>query len=151
VNGLPVFNVEVPFFGAGQEVQYVLIMSFQAAHISDLLEKLHLSPGWIAGITDRSGTVLARSERSADYVGTRLPPDLFEKTKAADGEYRAINVEGDAILRATARSARSGWYVSASVPIELFRSHICAAICLPLCSWELPSLWAGFLPTSSQG
>jgi two-component sensor histidine kinase len=150
VNGLPVFNVEVPFFGEGQEVQYVLIMSFQAAHVSDLLEQLHLSPGWTAGITDRTGTVLARSERATDYVGTRLPPDLFEKTKSGDGVYRAISVEGDAILQATARSARSGWYVSASVPIELvkepyMRGYLFAALLLGIAlalSWIFAYLFA---------
>lgn len=118
ISGLPVFNVEVPIFDANQQVQYVLIMSFQAAHMSDLLEQFHLSPGWIAGITDRNGIVLARSERPDDFVGSALPEALFAQTKAATGIYRATNVSGAPILRATKRSERSGWYVSATVPLS---------------------------------
>jgi len=119
ISGRPVFNVEVPVFDVDHQVQYVLIMSFQAAHMSDLLEQIHLSPGWIAGITDNNGVILARSERHDDYVGTPLPETLFAQTKNSAGVYKAINVAGEAILRATARSERSGWYVSATVPLSL--------------------------------
>jgi two-component sensor histidine kinase len=119
ISGLPVFNVEVPVFDANHQVQYVLIMSFQAAHMSDLLRQLQLSPGWIAGITDNNGIILARSERHGDYVGTALPETLFVQTKSSAGVYKATNVAGQPILRATARSERSGWYVSATAPLSL--------------------------------
>jgi two-component sensor histidine kinase len=121
ISGRPVFNVEVPVFDAGHQVQYVLIMSFQAAHMSDLLVQVHLSPGWIAGITDNNGVVLARSERHADYVGTALPDALFAQTQNSAGVYKATNVAGEPILRATSRSERSGWYVSATVPLSYFK------------------------------
>jgi two-component sensor histidine kinase len=118
INGLPVFNVEVPVFDAARQLQYVLIMSFQAAHISDMLNQVNLTPGWITGVTDRNGIVLARSERADDYVGTPLPAELFARTKAADGVYQATNVAGEPILRSTARSERAGWYVSATAPLS---------------------------------
>jgi two-component sensor histidine kinase len=119
VNGLPVFNVEVPVLDAAGQVQNVLIMSFQAAHISDLLEhQFRLPPGWIAGVTDKNGMILARSERSEQYVGTALPEQLLAQTKTLGGVYKAVNVAGEAILRATSRSERSGWYVSATVPLS---------------------------------
>src|SRR3569623_1556884 len=59
VNGLPVFNVEVPVFGDDNRVRYVLIMSFQAAYISDVLRELRLVPSWLAGVTDTIVVVLA--------------------------------------------------------------------------------------------
>jgi two-component sensor histidine kinase len=118
VNGLPVFNVEVPVFDSSRQVQNVLIMSFQAAHLSDLLEQVQLSPSWIAGITDTRGIILARSREANEYVGKPLPAELFAQTKAAGGFYRAVNVAGESILRATARSERAGWYVSATVPLS---------------------------------
>jgi two-component sensor histidine kinase len=116
ISGRPVFNVEVPVFGSDNQVRYVLVMSFQAAHFSDLLEQFRLSPGWIAGITDNNGVVLARSERRDDFVGKPLPGQLFELTKAG-GVYKAVNLEGQPILRATERSQRSGWYISTTVPL----------------------------------
>ena len=117
ISGRPVFNVEVPIFGADNQVQYVLVMSFQAAHMSDLLEQFQLSSGWIAGITDNNGIVLARSERRDDFVGQPLPAPLFEQTKQG-GVYRTTNIAGEAILRATERSERSGWYISTTVPLS---------------------------------
>lgn len=118
INGLPVFNVEVPVFDASHQVRYVLIMSFQAAHMSELLEQVHLTTGWVAGITDNNGIVLARSERPDDCVGKPLPEALFAQTRTSTAAYKATNVAGEAILRATARSERSGWYVSATVPLS---------------------------------
>lgn len=118
VSGLPVFNVEVPVLGNNREVRYVLIMSFQASHLSDMLRQVQLSPSWIAGITDRNGIVLARSERAEEFVGRPLPGQLFAQTKAAEGLYKAVNVTGEPILRATARSERAGWYISATVPVS---------------------------------
>jgi two-component sensor histidine kinase len=118
ISGLPVFNVEVPVFDADRQVQYVLIMSFQAAHMSELLQQVNLSPGWIAGITDNNGVILARSERHEDYVGRPLPEALFAQTRSAAGVYTATSIAGQPVLRATARSERSGWYVSATVPLS---------------------------------
>ena len=118
INGLPVFNVEVPVFDAARQVQYVLIMSFQAAHISDMIQQIHYPPGWISGVTDQNGVILARSERAEEYVGKPLPSELFARTKAAEGAYRATNIAGIPILRATARSEYAGWYVSVSAPLS---------------------------------
>lgn len=119
VNGLPVFNVEVPVFGGDNRLRYVLIMSFQAAYIADVLKEVRLDPAWLAGVTDANGIVLARSQQQDEYVGKPLPPDLFEQTKRADGVYPAVNLVGQAVLRATVRSERAGWFISATVP----RSH----------------------------
>lgn len=118
INGLPVFNVEVPVFDTARQVQYVLIMSFQAGHISDMIEQIHYPPGWISGATDQNGIILARSQRAEEYVGKPLPTELFARTRAAEGVYRATNVAGIPILRSTARSEFAGWYVSVSAPLS---------------------------------
>ncbi len=150
ISGLPVFNVEVPVFDADHRVQYVLIMSFQAAHMSELLEQVNLSPGWIAGITDNNGVVLARSERHQDYVGKPLPDTLFAQTRSAAGVYKATSIAGQPILRATARSERAGWYVSATVPLSQLeaprlRSYTFAGLFLGtaiVLGWALAYLFA---------
>jgi two-component sensor histidine kinase len=118
ISGRPVFNVEAPVFDAEGRVRYVLIMSFQAAYIADLLRHSLLDPTWIAGVTDRSGIILARSQRHDEFVGQPLPSDLFAQTQAAGGVYRAVNVAGEPILRATVRSKLAGWFVSATVPVS---------------------------------
>jgi len=94
-------------------------MSFQAAYVADVLTEVRLDPAWLAGVTDANGIVLARSQQHEEYVGKALPPDLFEQTKRADGVYPAVSIAGEGILRATVRSERAGWYISATV----LRSH----------------------------
>jgi len=94
----------------------VLIMSFKAAHIADVLRDSRLETPWITGVTDNNGIIVARSERQEDFVGKPLPPDLLAQSRAQTGVYRATNVTGDRIIRATTRSELAGWLVSATVP-----------------------------------
>jgi two-component sensor histidine kinase len=116
VSGRPVFNVEVPVI-EGNTVPYVLIMSLQANHIAELIKRPALGPSWINGVTDNKGIILARSERHDEFVGTPLPAQLLERSRGAAGVFRARNVAGMDILRATVRSEIAGWLVSATVPI----------------------------------
>lgn len=123
INGLYVFNVEIPVFDADRQVQYVLIMSFQASHISDILKQIHYPPGWVSGVTDQNGIILARSDHPEEYVGTPLPTELFERTaKAGEGVYQATDVAGISILRSTARSRHAGWYVSLAAPLSFVQA-----------------------------
>lgn len=117
ISGRPVFNLEIPVIHDGV-VRYVLIMSFQAAYIADLLRAAQLEAPWITGVTDNKGIILARSERHEDFVGKPLPPELLEQSRTAKDVFRATNVAGDPILRATIRSATTGWLVSATVPVS---------------------------------
>ena len=116
VSGRPVFNVEVPVFD-GDAVRYVLIMSFQAAHIADLLKAARLERPWVTGVTDNKGIILARSDGHEDFVGKPLPAQLLEQSRAAQGVFRGTSVAGQDILRATVRSEIAGWLVSATIPV----------------------------------
>jgi two-component sensor histidine kinase len=134
VSGRPVFNVEVPVL-EGDQVRYVLIMSFQAAHIVGLMRSARLEPPWITGVTDKKGIILARSERHEDFVGKTLPPELLEQSRTAKGVFRTTSVVGEPVLRATVASQVAGWLVSATVPVSYVeaprrRGELFAAIML---------------------
>jgi two-component sensor histidine kinase len=111
--------VEVPVFDDEKRVRYVLIMSFQAAYVADVLAEVRLDPAWLAGVTGSNGIVVARSQQQDEYVGRPLPAELFEQTKNAERVYPAVNIAGERILRATVRSERAPWFVSATVPLLL--------------------------------
>ena len=113
----PVINVEVPVLD-GDAVRYVLIMVLNATRFETLLQSQRLDPQWITGLTDNKGTILARSERHAEFVGKQLPKDLLEQSRIAKGVFRATSVAGQNILRATVRSQIAGWLVSATVPVS---------------------------------
>jgi len=115
VSRRPVINVEVPVW-KGEAVGYVLIMVLDATRFEQVLKSQRLEEGWITGITDRNGIILARSEAHDEYVGKPLPKDLLDASRAAKGVFRATSVAGAQILRATVRSQVAGWLVSATVP-----------------------------------
>jgi len=118
ISGRPVFNVEIPVFNAHGETHQILILSFPATHIANLLNKAQLGAPWITGVTDRQGIIVARSERHDDFVGKPLPADLLQQSRTETGVYQTTNVAGVPILRATARSELAGWLVSATVPLS---------------------------------
>jgi two-component sensor histidine kinase len=115
ISGRSVFNVEVPVI-EGDAVPFVLIMSFQASHIADLLNAAGLERPWISGVTDNKGIIVARSERHDEFVGKPLPSELLAQSRSAAGVFRATSVAGEQVLRATARSRIAGWLVSATLP-----------------------------------
>jgi two-component sensor histidine kinase len=117
ISGRPVFNVEVPVV-EGDAVPFVLIMSFQASHIADLLKSAGLELPWITGVTDNNGIILARSERHDEFVGKPLPAELLAQSRSATQVFRGTSVAGEHILRATMRSQIAGWLVSATLPVS---------------------------------
>jgi two-component sensor histidine kinase len=131
VSRQPVINVEVPVFD-GEDVRYILIMALDGVRFERILQEQRLEPQWITGITDNKGIILARSERHADFVGKPLPKELLEQSRTAKGVFRATNVAGEPILRATVRSSIAGWLVSATVQLSHLesarrRGHVFAA------------------------
>jgi two-component sensor histidine kinase len=118
VSRRPVINVEVPVW-KGETVPYVLVMALDATRFEQVLQSQQLDKGWITGITDRNGIILARSERHDDFVGKPLPKELLDASRAAKGVFRATSVAGVKIFRATVRSQMAGWLVSATVPVAL--------------------------------
>ena len=116
VSRQPVINVEVPVVD-GEDVRLVLIMALDATRFEKMLQSQRLEARWITGITDNKGIIVARSERHADFVGKPLPQELLEQSRTAQGVFRATNVAGQQIVRATVRSQVAGWLVSATVPV----------------------------------
>ena len=121
ISGRPVFNVEVPVL-ENDKVRYVLIMSFQAAFIADVMKSMSLDPPWITGVADNNGIIIARSDRHEEYVGKALPAELLQQSRTAKGVFRATSIVGEPILRATTRLKASGWLVSATVPVSLLEA-----------------------------
>jgi PAS domain S-box-containing protein len=115
VSKRPAINVDVPVKIGGQ-TRYVLIMTFDAGHFAEILQAQPLESGWITGITDKKGIVLARSQRHHDFVGKPLPSELLHKSRAERGAFRAISIAGEPIVLTTAISDRARWLISATSP-----------------------------------
>jgi len=133
-SGRSLITVGIPVARGGANAYYLLVAipldSFAAA-----LGNAALPGQWTITLIDRNNTIIARSERHDDFVGTPLPAELLERSRAAKGVFRATNVAGAQIVRATVRSEVAGWLVSATVPVAFLeeprrRSHLFAAAML---------------------
>ena len=102
-------NVLVPVLYR-TEVRYILLLSFFPERILQIMQAKKLPPGWIMGVSDRQGKVIARSERHERFVNTMLPPELLAR-RGEPGVFPATNLDGTAVLRAV-RPTVAGWTVA---------------------------------------
>lgn len=127
IDGIPVFNVNVPIVRDGK-VRFILIYGHKADDLVPILLGQKLDPQWVTAVLDRNGTLLARSKSHAQLVGKRYA--LFDDELAAPDFTirRTTSLEGDRVLRVLVRSKFSGWLVMAALPVDaaegLLRSRL---------------------------
>src|SRR6185295_5359878 len=88
----PVFTITSPVVVDGRVV-YFLNLSLLPERMADLLRQ-SLEPGRRAGIVDRAGKIVARTEDLA-RVGMPGAPDFVRATKTGVGIWRGANVVGE--------------------------------------------------------
>jgi two-component sensor histidine kinase len=91
--------------------------SITAAKWTQLLQEQHIPPGWVAGIIDRNGTVVARSRGAEAFVGKPAPDWVLEAIRAAAaGHATGPAFEGERLSVVYHRSSVSGWTVAFAAP-----------------------------------
>ena len=112
----PLLAVDVPVF-RNDEVVYDLSTAVTPDSLSALLAEQQLPRDWLASISDRKGTIVARSASPQRFIGKSVNPSLLAKMdRAADGWFRHVSQEGTHVYAAFARSPVSGWTVAIGVP-----------------------------------
>jgi PAS domain S-box-containing protein len=119
----PAFSVSVPV-KKRNKVVYVLSASITPKRILEILERENLDKGWVAGVVDRAGVIIARSRDAESFVGSALRKDLWEGSKVHTGLWETTESEGVPVLRATTYSQQSGWLVSTMVPVAIANQPI---------------------------
>ncbi len=108
--------IDVPVFRDG-EVVYDLSTAITPDRLSTLLAEQQLPPDWLASISDRKGTIVARSISPERFIGEPVNPSLLAKMgQAVDGSFPHVSREGIPVYTAFARSPISGWTVAIGVP-----------------------------------
>jgi PAS domain S-box-containing protein len=118
-----VFNILVPLT-SDKLHDHVLVLTLNVDQLLKILVGQQLPAGWVTGISDRHGTIIARSAKHDSFVGQRLPPAMMETRPAGAPAFSSVSMEGVQIMRATARSQLSGWLFSANVPQSLVDADI---------------------------
>ena len=128
--GRLVLGTTVPVVVDGQ-VKYMVGMGMFSDRIGDVLRRQKIPPGWIASILDRSGTIGARTEDAADYIGKKTTPDLLQHAStAAEGVYETVTSAGVPTFVAFSRSPRTGWMVSFEVPTSIVTAGLHRALAI---------------------
>ncbi|KAA0589520.1 PAS domain S-box protein [Azospirillum oryzae] len=115
----PLLIVVVPVVHSG-EVHYLLSLTVALERLQAIVAPERLPTGWVAGILDGDGVLIARSAKPEQFTGTRLPGEVWDRIRSVPGGvHRTFDLEGKAALQAYTRSQASGWLVGVSVREEL--------------------------------
>jgi signal transduction histidine kinase len=109
--------VEEPLdLGPGR--RYVLTQAYSPDWFTSAFAGRALPPGWMAGLADRNGAVIARS-LSPVQSGARINPELLRAIDSARSDVlRHVNREGVEVYDVFTHSRLSGWSVTIGVPVE---------------------------------
>ena len=118
----PLFTITAPVI-VGDSVVYLLNLSLPLERLAVLLKE-NLNGPRRAGIVDRNGKIMARSERFAELVGTPAVPDFVERTRAGSGIWTGTNSSGEAVRTAYTRGNSSDWIVYVAVPEAVIRANL---------------------------
>jgi PAS domain S-box-containing protein len=140
VANAPLFAIVVPVLRGG-EVTHLLNLSISTDRLVPLLRD-GLKPEWAAGILDRKGVFLARSDRHQQMSGQPAREEFIAQTSSPEGLWRGERRSGVPVLTGYTRSALTGWQVWASVPEAVIEAPLTRAL------WLLTAVGAGLVGTS---
>jgi signal transduction histidine kinase len=110
----PLFTITVPVLD-GDRVTHLLNLSLPLQRLFDLLKE-NLNPTRRAGIVDRAGLIMARTERFDEFVGKPAAASFLEQTRNAGGVWVGTNNSGEAVRTAFTHGDSSGWVIYVSTP-----------------------------------
>ena len=99
----------------GGEVRSVLMLSIEPKRLVAVMDDQQLPSHWITAVSDRQGTIIARSRDLDAFVGH--PSGKFEASAGPMGVERQTGADGTTVLRGFSRTEH-GWLVSAFTPVS---------------------------------
>jgi hypothetical protein len=117
--------VSVPVLVDGQ-VAYVLSGGLMLQRLQALFAETGLHDGWMAGIVDRQGTILARTLRPELYVGGSAQKATVDiaRGKQMSGLFDVVSRDGIDVKNSFRRSAISGWTAVVAVPASVVNAPL---------------------------
>jgi hypothetical protein len=109
--------VETPIRSASGK-PYVIGQAFSPQFFSHTFGAGSIPSSWRISILDQAGTVIARSNRADEFVGTKAGAmTLAEIGARRTGMFRHVNGAGDEVYDAYTRSRLSNWSIIVGAPV----------------------------------
>jgi diguanylate cyclase (GGDEF)-like protein len=119
----PLLGVGVPVFNHG--IRYNLNAGIYPERFEKLLLQQNLPEGWIAGILDGNGKIIARTKDMERYSGQMAPPDLIKRLKAAtEDTLERVTLDGTPVHTVFVRSSVSNWSLAINIPTQSFKHEL---------------------------
>ena len=116
----PAFAIRVPVIRNGQVV-LVLSAVLEPDAIRKLLLANDLPPGWLGGVVDAQGRLVARTAGGPELIGESASASVREAVAASSGGlYEGLTLEGLPTVTAFRVLPDSGWSVHVAVPRSAF-------------------------------
>lgn len=111
-----VVAVSVPLRQEG-EIRYVLRAILLTDTLEHVLQDAQLPTGWIAGIADSKGVLLARSAAPELFVGQPASPSFLEGIRISEGRpFEGVTLEGDSMMVVVLPVHGGDWFLGIGVP-----------------------------------
>jgi PAS domain S-box-containing protein len=124
VTNTPVVAIEVPVIVDGKP-QYGLAMPVRPERLGEILLKQKLPAGWVAGVLDRTGTIVARTQSPEKYVGHKASATLLRAmAEMAEGMSEGTTLEGAPVFSSFSRSSISGWTTAIGIPKSVMLQRV---------------------------
>ncbi len=112
----PLIQIRIPILREGT-LRYVLWVGLRVEAITELLASGAWPRSWIATVTDRSGSVVARSRHHERWIGRRGNAELDSLVQEAGSAWvRASTLEGNPSYIAADTVPLSNWSVQLAIP-----------------------------------
>jgi PAS domain-containing protein len=122
--GRPRVSVEVPVFADGK-VAYALGVNVDPQQLGEVLRQQNLPESWNSSISDRTGTIAARSRHAEKYVGQKVNPDILRRLPTErEAAFESVTKEGFAALLVYSRSPATGWAVAIAIPLDALQAEL---------------------------
>ncbi len=110
--------VEMPITLASGK-RFVIGQAFSPAFFSHSFAGRPIPSSWRVAILDRSGTIIARSERADEFVGKKARPATLEVLRnSRSGVMRHLSGDGTEMYDAYTRSTLSDWSIIIGAPVS---------------------------------
>lgn len=120
----PVAAVSVPLRRDGQ-IQYVLRAIILLDTLDRLVSDAALPAGWVGGVTDPQGVILARSLTPELYVGKPAAPSFIEGIRRGDGNpFQGTTLEGVPTRIVVLPVHGGDWFLGVAVPEAVLNASL---------------------------